>query len=327
MDDGTSSNIWKILRDFFFSKANKEFLIFLFFLFLSGAFWLMMTLNETYEKEIQIPVSVVNVTKGNVLNGQSDDFVRATVRDKGYTFLSYFYTDKLKTIQVDFKTYAKGNGKGLVPASELMKMAYTQLFGSSKITSFRPEKVELYYNDGSSKRVPVRLLGKVTAGQSHYISKTVFMPDSVTIMATQEILDSVKYVFTEPLQLENITDTVVYKVGLRKIKGVRCEPEEIKVAFYPDILTEESVEVPIKAINMPEGKVLRTFPGRVKVVFVTGASQFRSIKAEDFSVIVNYEELAAQPSEKCNIYLRAVPQGVTKAHTAVEQVDYLIEQQ
>jgi hypothetical protein len=151
------------------------------------------------------------------------------------------------------------------------------------------------------------------------------MPDSVTIMATQEILDSVKYVFTEPLQLENITDTVVYKVGLRKIKGVRCEPEEIKVAFYPDILTEESVEVPIKAINMPEGKVLRTFPGRVKVVFVTGASQFRSIKAEDFSVIVNYEELAAQPSEKCNIYLRNVPDGITRATLAQKQVDYIIE--
>jgi hypothetical protein len=120
---------------------------------------------------------------------------------------------------------------------------------------------------------------------------------------------------------------VVHEIGLRKIKGVKCDPEVIKVAFYPDILTEESVEVPIRAINMPEGKILRTFPARVKVVFVTGASMFRSIKPEDFSVIVDYNELADKPSEKCNIYLRSFPHGVTKAHTVVEQVDYLIEQQ
>ena len=327
MTDNGTKGLWQHFRDFFLSKANKEFLIFLFFLLLSGTFWLMMTLNETYEKEIQIPVDVVNVTKGNVLNGQSDDFIRVTVKDKGYTIFSYIYGDKVKTVTADFKTFARGNGKGVVPGTELMKMAYSQLFSSSKITALRPDKLEFYYNDGSSKRVPVRLLGKASPGQSYYISKTVFMPDSVTILAAQDILDSVKYVFTEPLQVENITDTVVHEIGLRKIKGVKCDPEVIKVAFYPDILTEESVEVPIRAINMPEGKILRTFPARVKVVFVTGASMFRSIKPEDFSVIVDYNELADKPSEKCNIYLRSFPHGVTKAHTVVEQVDYLIEQQ
>ena len=38
------------IRDFLFSKTNREFLIFLLFLLLSGIFWLMMTFNETYEK-------------------------------------------------------------------------------------------------------------------------------------------------------------------------------------------------------------------------------------------------------------------------------------
>ena len=39
----------KIVRGFLFTLVNKEFLIFLFFLLLSGIFWLLMTLNETYE--------------------------------------------------------------------------------------------------------------------------------------------------------------------------------------------------------------------------------------------------------------------------------------
>jgi len=144
MTDNGTKGLWQHFRDFFLSKANKEFLIFLFFLLLSGTFWLMMTLNETYEKEIQIPVDVVNVTKGNVLNGQSDDFIRVTVKDKGYTIFSYIYGDKVKTVTADFKTFARGNGKGVVPGTELMKMAYSQLFSSSKITALRPDKLEFY---------------------------------------------------------------------------------------------------------------------------------------------------------------------------------------
>ena len=44
-----------------FSRLNKEFLIFLFFLALSGSFWLLMALNETYEKECVVGVRMTDV--------------------------------------------------------------------------------------------------------------------------------------------------------------------------------------------------------------------------------------------------------------------------
>ena len=60
-----------MVREFFFSKANKELLLFLFFLALAGVFWLITTLNETYEKEYAIPVSISGIPKNAVLT--SDD--------------------------------------------------------------------------------------------------------------------------------------------------------------------------------------------------------------------------------------------------------------
>ena len=50
--------IIQILRTLLFSRTNKELLIFVFFLALSGIFWLQTTLNEVYEREFAIPVSV-----------------------------------------------------------------------------------------------------------------------------------------------------------------------------------------------------------------------------------------------------------------------------
>ena len=114
---------------------------------------------------------------------------------------------------------------------------------------------------------------------------------------------------------------------LNRIKGVKYVPENVKVSICPDILTEEKFEVPIVAVNMPAGKVLRTFPSRVTVTFTVGASMFRSIRPEGFKVVADYNEVMENPSEKCNIYLRSVPHGVRNARISFNQVDYLIEEQ
>ena len=47
--------IGRFIRVFLFSRSSKEILLFLFFLVLSGAFWLSLTLNDTYEQEFAIP--------------------------------------------------------------------------------------------------------------------------------------------------------------------------------------------------------------------------------------------------------------------------------
>ena len=61
---------WQIIRDFLYSKTNKEFLIFLFFLALSGFFWLFLTLNESYEKEFAIPVTITDIPKNVMLTSE-----------------------------------------------------------------------------------------------------------------------------------------------------------------------------------------------------------------------------------------------------------------
>ena len=317
----------RVVRNFLFSWMNREFLIFLFFLFLSGAFWLLMALNETYEKEIEIPVQLVEIPKNVVLTSDTTTNVRVTLRDKGFSLLAYLYGNKAQTISVKFNTYAKKTGVGVISSAELQRLIIRQLFNSSQIVSIKPDKVEYFFNYGLNKKVPVRLTGKILPGQSYYLSKVYFSPDSIEIYASREMLDSIKYVSTELLNIKNITDTLVRHVALHKIKGVKYVPDNVKISICPDILTEESIEVPIVAVNMPDGKVLRTFPSRVTVTFTVGASMFRTIRPEGFKVVADYKEVTANPSEKCNIYLRSVPHGVRNARISVNQVDYLIEEQ
>lgn len=315
------------IRNFFFSSVNREFLIFVFFFALSGAFWLLMALNETYEREIQIPVKLIDIPKNVVLSTDTTVLVRVNVRDKGYTLLTYQYGDKLHTIKVNFKTYVKKEGQGLVSSAELQKMIYSQLFNSSHIVSVKPDRFEYLFSYGQMKRVPVKLNGVVEPGQSYYLSRITLSPDSVDIYADKLLLDSIGTAYTVRFNIKNITDTVIRDINILKKRGVKYVPEKVKLTVCPDVLTEEKVEVPITAINMPEGKVLRTFPSRVTVTFTCGAGMFRSVHPEQFRVVADYAEIAAQPSEKCNIYLRAIPHGVKNARLSLSQLDYLIEGQ
>ena len=318
--------IWHYIRNYLFSKFNRELLIFLFFLFLSGVFWLSLTLNETYEQEFAIPVTITDVPKNAVLTSDEVDTVRMTIRDKGIVLAAYHYGDYLRNIQFSFRNYTRNNGTGLIAAQDIQKTIYQHMLSSSKIVSMKPEKLEFYYNYGTKKQVPVRWNGRVIPEELYFISRVEYSPDSITVYASDEKLDSINMVYTEPHNYANFRDTLIVNCHLSKLRGVKMVPDHIQVSFFTDVLTEERIEgIPIEGINMPEGKVLRTFPAKVSVTFVTGVSVYRNLRPENFTVVADYQEIKQNPSEKCRIYLKDVPAGISRAKLETTMVDYLIE--
>lgn len=322
------TQIINMVRNFLFSSANREFLTFFFFLVLSTIFWLMTALNETYEREIGVPAYLVNIPKNVVVTSDMEDTVRVTVRDKGFALLAYTYGEGIRPINVNFQSaITRQSGYGIVSSQELMKMINQRFSGSSKIVQVKPDRLDFHYNYGLSRQVSVKMSGHVVPGKSFYLARTRFWPEKVTVYGSKQALDSLRFVKTVPINITNFNDTVLRTVALETIKGVKIVPNTVRIGLYPDILTEENIEVPITAINMPEGKVLRTFPQRVTVNFIVGASMFRSISPEQFAVVVDYNEIIDHPSDKCSIHLRETPQGVRNARLKMTQVDYLIEEQ
>lgn len=306
---------------------SKEILIFIFFLILSSIFWLILTLNETYEREIKVTINIKGIPKNIVLTSNETDTLRVVVRDKGWLLMRYLY-EKNRNINIIFKNYDHGNGYGIVPASDVKRMINQQLEMSTSISSVKPDRWEFFYNNGERKRVPVRWTGRVIPEQLYFISHVQYWPDSVDIYSSREKLDSINVVYTEMLNYVGFRDTLIVTCKTSHPKDVKVVPDQVRIGFYTDVLTEESIDgIPIKAINMPAGKVLRTFPPKVKVRFVTGVSQFRTLRPEDFTVIADYEEISQKPSDKCNIYLKVIPHGISRAVLDTKEVDYLIEEE
>ncbi len=322
-----AGNIFNKFSNFLFSRANREFLVFLFFFVVAGIFWLFMTLNKNYEQELRIPVRYTNVPKRAVLTSSEVDTVRMTVSDKGYVLATYLYGNAIKPVELSFHNYASQSGKGSVPTSDIIKMVRQELASSTKITGVKPERLTFYYNYGEKKIVPVQYRGVVTPEDICFISNVEYQPDSVTIYASKDLLDSINVVYTETLNFTDFHDTLIVHPRLATIHGVKAIPEHVTIRFATDVLTEGTIDdVPVVGINMPQGKVLRTFPAKVSVHFVTGMKTYRTLSTEDFLIVADYDELQKDMSPKCNIYLQRVPDGISRARLDLKQVDYLIEE-
>ena len=71
------------IRSFLLSRNSREFLIFLFFVFVSFCFWLLQVLNDDYETEFSVPLRLKNVPSDVVLTSELPDELRIGVKDRG----------------------------------------------------------------------------------------------------------------------------------------------------------------------------------------------------------------------------------------------------
>lgn len=310
-----------------FSKQNREFLTFLVFLFISATFWLMITLNDTIECEVTLPIRIVHVPSNIVLADYSDS-VRVTVRDKGFNLLFLMDQNEDDAVIIDFNRYATESvhGHGTVPQVELVRQV-KQLFSSqSKIVSVKTEKFDFYYNRGMSRKFPVRLAGNIDARPGYYVYRQILSPDSVVVFANEEALDTLRYVETLPVSLTDIAEKRELTVGLRSIRGAKIATQQVRVVLMSDMLTDASIDVPITSTNVPDGCVLRLFPSKANVKFKAGISRVKSLTAKNFTVVADYSTVSPE-SSVCHLRLINTPQGITDVQLMTESVDYIIERE
>ena len=315
-------------KAFLLSKLSREAFVFLFFVLVSAGFWLLLTLNESYEMDVEVPLQLTNVPKEVVLTSDLPSTLQVRVRDKGSSLLGYYYGDKKRVLTLDFRAYDHGESyhRSIVTHSDVQKRLQSIFDASTHIVSLRPDTLEFFYTRGHMKRVPVVFRGHVQPDALYYLASMQCRPDSVTVWAEDSYLDSLTVVSTVFTNITGLTESMSRTVPLPTIKGVKFEPSEVQLTAEIDVFTEKTVEVPIQATNFPAGLSLRTFPASASVTFRVGAKDYKKITKEQFVITTTYEELLSLPDSMLTLHLRSIPEGVSQARIHPQRVQFLIEQ-
>jgi hypothetical protein len=298
----------------------------LFFVFISAVFWLFQVLNDNYEGQISMKLDLKNVPDNAVLTSELPSEIKVRLKDRGMVLMNY-WLNSVSSIPIDFEEYEDQGNQVTVSQSAIKQKIKNALNQSTELVSVYPDTLYYIYATGEGKKVPVRLKGKVTVDPRYYVADIVYQPDSVMVYAPSEILDTITAAYTSTMTFDQIKDTTVQRVPLQKLKGAKFVPDYDDVMLLADVYSEKTLEVPVRGINFPANKVLRTFPSKVSVTFQVGLSHFRTVNPDDFFIAVSYVELIQGNKTKCTPHLKAFPKIIKHPRVSPEQVDFIIEQQ
>ncbi|MFA6873056.1 MAG: YbbR-like domain-containing protein [Bacteroidaceae bacterium] len=316
----------ELAKNFLLATKGREFFVFICLFVLSGVFWLLQTLNESYQTELTIPVELVDIPQEAVVTEDLPANIKIFVEDKGFLLMTYFVGSKLPPVVLDFMKLRTNGNHVVLSSGDLKKIISPQLHSSTKLIAVKPDKVEYYYSIGEQRKIPVELHIKVGGRSNYIVTDTVMQPDSVLAFAPLNILSDLKKVDTELAVFTNINDTVHRIVSLCPVKGVKFVPASVQVSLLVDLLTEKVLEIPIAGVGFPADKVLRTFPSKAKVRFLVPYHRSSTIRPADFRVEVKYSDLLNGGDGKCRPQVVDFPNEASHIRVEPTTLDFLIEQ-
>lgn len=279
---------------------SKNMLVFLFFLVISTIFWLIISLNNTFEVRIAFPIEYKNAPNDLLISGTLPQTLDVKVKEKGTIILSY-ENAVFKPLIIDFKDYPRFvNTRHISISSDRFERTIRkQLQSSTIITDIYPETIEINDIDFASKEVPVHFMSDVECKNNYYVCSTPYVtPESITIYGDASAIDSIKYVKTNTIKARNLQSSYNGKVCLALPKHVRTDIDSVDYVIPVAETVELSIMVPVKVCNVPKGLNVKTIPSEVEVIYQKGMNNKRQFTADDFIISIDYENIIESNSQE-----------------------------
>lgn len=316
----------KLISRFRIFKVNKDILLFTVFLLVAIVFWFSQSFKDRTTVNVEYQLHLMNVPKNVIFTSEVPSTITVTISGKGFSILQYMMNNSNKVLNVEYNDMSKMGGVLTIDSYIWKKLLARELPSGITYSTINPSMVEIYYSMGEHRQVPVVFSGKVRTSDQYILCGLDLHPQYVDIYAPSPQYDTITAVYTESAIYHDVEDTIDVHLALKKIKGVKMVPDSVDVKACVDLFTSKNIKVPVYCENIPQNKILRTFPLMVDVSFRVSATMFNGISADDFLVVVDFNKIKPGDS-KCKLVLRELPKGIYDVRVIPESVDYVIEQQ
>lgn len=316
---------WRNLRAALRSSRGKDVVIFLLFVCVSYVFWLIQTLNDDAQRELQIPFSIESVPEDVTFISEVPPTLMVSVRDRGTSLFRYAWSGA-PTLAVPFGDLNATAGSARVTLSGVeLSSRVRSLFGQqAQVLNVRPDSLNLLYTSRPGRRVKIVPDIDVTTSWQSVISGNITVePDSVVIYSVTQTT-GLHSLPTYELKAEDLTETYTARVKVKAPVGARTVPDYVTVTIPVEPLIAKTRTVPVNLKNVPAGASVVMFPSRVDVTFLVPMSRYNA-EVGNITVYADFSRRTSG-SAKMPIYLGAVPDGCRDVSLAVDSVEYLIEQ-
>ncbi len=297
---------------------SKDFRTFLLFLLLSFLIWHVEKLRQTYTVTTRLEIIPEDIPQGYITDPLDNKTITTTLESNGFSLLKMYLTDSRK-ITVPLKSLRRltmGGNSWAVYIPRRLTGQKTRLPESIKIVDVLTDTVMIPLLTIYQRRLPVIVEHPIAlAPQRTFSAPCRVTPDSVTLTATSNILDTIRAIHTLPQQPATLSDTTICHFPLNIPRTATADTNAVTVEYDIEPYTEKKISIPIIATNLPSGYTCQFFPPSARITFDIGLSHFEQADKDAFSLIADFKHV--RPGGKARIRL-----NLTKAPSSAQNISY-----
>ena len=302
----------------------RDVLTFLLFVLLAAILWYGHAMNSV--RNTRVPVLIQYTGKpGNIgLGGEGlPDTVLIEVRDAGAR-LNTYHREPLR-LTIDLRSYIHGEkGTIHVPSDALRRSISDILQGTSRLIETHPEEITCPYFTEQEKTVKLVSACSLTpANEYQIVGEPKLSRSHMKVYGEDKALEAADSLFTEALDLTDLSDTTVMRVALVVPKNMRAETDSVDLIVIAERFTEKKFIIPVTVSGVPENYRVRLFPREVEVNVRVGISHFAQVTEKDIHAVCVY---SPERKDKLDVEIRYTNPVITAAWAYPAVVEFLLEQ-
>jgi YbbR domain-containing protein len=306
----------------FISSKLKAFFV---FLFLASIFWVLTKFSKQDVASVVATITYVQVPEGMMLTKNNPQEISFNLAATRFEFLGYVL--KKPKITIDVTSYFnEKNSQARVGGTALEKLILTQVVSDGRITQLSIPEINIELEQLNFKKVPV--VPKVSIAYVigfDALGAMRVQPDSVTITGAKQVLDTLHFIKTVPLELNYISETISQDLPLQKWSDIALTMTPNTVVISQDVVeySQKIVSVPITMINDPLQGSFKLLPATVRVAFNVPVDRFNDITANDFKIICDYRARNQEDNFMIPI-IKERPDDITGVEMETKKIDLLL---
>ena len=280
--------------------------LFLVSLLIACLVWVMHTFSLDYSATVPCAVRVVTNLEGYAPEAEAHETLLLRGKASGFYLLKARGTGHRPMpveISVDASRFQPVEGEEdtfSLPVTEVRDKLDETLGDRIDLDFIEAGSLTFTFTPQSFVKVPVAASLELSfRPQYMQVGQVRLKPDSVRIYGAVNELQRITEAHTAPIAFKSVDKNLRGEAALEPVAGLRFDAERVAYEVDVDRYVENTLMLPVKAVNVPAGQTMMILPSQVECTFL---SSFRPrggrITADDLSLEVDYGSFAGAGSTR-----------------------------
>lgn len=289
----------------------------LFALLIGALIWFHVATEKSYNYEVKLPITKVDLKENLVLSRLVTDTVMATVAATGKQLLREQWVSR--GMRLSAVSYGVGQHQVTLSPSNLFLADNAAGIRVHEILS--PATVTLDIDNQFVSRVKIVPALEVTADNGFAVTRhTEISPEEITAVGPRSSIKELKSLSTESRRLTGLRTDATIKLAIvpPTDKTIRFAPDSVTVTIrVVPVKTRTYENLPVVVFNSPPGSTMTTEPSFVTLDLAGSPEDIDLLNRNALTASVDYRQMSARNRARIKV---DCPSGFHVARLSVDSV-------